>query len=42
MISQLDKETKPTPLEGFTVDCYSLGFTGSEFGPDLRSFRIRK
>jgi len=42
LTSQRKKEEKPTPIDGFTVDCYSLGFTGSEFGPDLHSFSIRK
>ncbi|CZS94021.1 uncharacterized protein RAG0_04060 [Rhynchosporium agropyri] len=41
-VPKIDRDHKPVPVDGFVIDCYSLGFDGSFFGPKLTKFHIRK
>ncbi len=43
LIDRLENEDSEVRiLDGFTIDCYSLGFNGSEYGSELTIFPIRK
>ncbi|KUJ07778.1 uncharacterized protein LY89DRAFT_660043 [Mollisia scopiformis] len=42
LIDKIDPVKKPTPLEGFMVDCYNLNYNGSVYGPKLYTHSIRR
>jgi hypothetical protein len=42
LIDKIEPSKKPTPLDGFVVDCYNLNYNGSVYGPKLHTHSIRR
>jgi Domain of unknown function (DUF7025) len=42
LIDKIEPTKKPTPLDGFMLDCYNLNYNGSVYGPKLHTHSIRR